>query len=109
MKPEIINGIVSILSAFFVFSGGIIAANINNKKTERTATINKQKEVIKQLAEEVIKYSKMESALIDELKGWTNDYKKDIRAQYYNQLFGNGTKSLMGEDRAQHILEEYTL
>ena len=109
MSTEIINGLFSIGAAFVAFTGGILSTTINTKRKERAEEIKKLKTDVKQLANEVICYSQLEDALVNELKTWTNDPKKEIRIRYYEQLFEDGRKSLMTANKAQGILEKYSL
>ncbi|MBO4595204.1 MAG: hypothetical protein J5632_01140 [Bacteroidales bacterium] len=106
MKPEVISGLFSIGAALIAFAASLIAVSINSKKNERTAQIKKLKKEVERLADAVISYSKLNDAIIGELKEWTDEYKKNIRADFYYKVFGDNNKSLMSEREAQRYLDE---
>ena len=116
MCTEVISGFFSIGAALIAFVGGIVTARIGYKKKEKEEKINQLSEQIKeltydvgQLANEVISYSEMENAIVGELKTWTDEKKKAIRADFYDKLFGDKNKSLMPKYKAQRILDKYSL
>ena len=116
MCSEVINGLFSIGTALIAFVGGILTARIGYKRKEKDEKINQLSEQVKelkedvsQLANEVISYAEMENAIVGELKTWTDEYKKAIRADFYEKLFGDRNKSLMTKDKAQRIIDKYSL
>ena len=108
-RSDIIGGLFSIGAALIAFWGGIVVAIINNKKKERLEEIKELKNIVKQLATSIICYSKVEDNLVSQLKEWTQEPKKTIRAKYSKQLFGDENKSLMTARNATSILDKYSL
>lgn len=95
IRPEIISGLFSIVASLFALFGGIIVANINNRKKARLEEIRELKGIVKQLGTEVINYSRVEDSLVGQLKEWTQDSKRAIRAKYSQELFNDENLSLM--------------
>lgn len=102
MSPEVINGLFSIGTAVIGFIGGIIVANMGNKKQESKDL----KDRVRQLANDVISYSKVESDLLGELKQFTGRSKKDLKADCYLKLFGDRDKQLTNENQARGIIDK---
>ena len=106
MSSEVISGLFAIGAAAIAFFGGIIAAKIGERRKEREKQIKDLKENVLQLANEVISYSKVENELLNELKEWRGDYKKDLKSECYRKIFGDSNKVLMNERTAQGIINK---
>jgi len=106
MSSEVISGLFAIGAAVIAFCGGILSSKIGERRKEREKQIEELKENVLQLANEVISYSKVENELLNELKDWRGDYKKDLKAECYRKLFGDSNKVLMSGSTAQGIINK---
>lgn len=107
MKPEIISVLFSVGTTLIALVGGVLFDRLNKRNQECRKENVELRIDVKTLADEVIRYSKVENAIIDELKSWTDDYKKTIRGVIYEKILGNKDARLMNSERAQRIKDKY--